>query len=789
MNQPKSALISGVKYLLFLFALTPLLVSDSLYFFPFVFPKLLFYRTVVEAALVLFLLQLVLDFYKSRTLPTFRYLRNPVFLFVALFFLSAAVSTVFAPNAFRAFFGNVERGEGLYGVLHYFVFLILSLFVFRKNDWFTFFKLLLGVSLISSFYAWLQYATIDEFPFAFPPSGKPFEGQPGSFHGNPAFLASYLILSLGAAALVFWNSAKKSFWRYASGLIGLFSIATIFITAIRGAVLGLAVGLAFALALVIFNENRKARKLLFLNTGVIMLLALIAFGLVFWSTKEAPFWLKVPGLNRITALSFDNPSVVTRLIGAEISWNAFLEKPVFGWGMENYNVAYNKHFDPSYSFYAEDWFDRAHNRLADIAVMQGVFGLIAYLGLFVAMFVFIFKKRKTDELFARAAPALGAVVVAHFVNNLFLFDQITSYVPFFAILGFLIASSGDDETYSARKFDFNPHFLVLPLVLVAFGVLYALYFWNYLPARQAIVFRDAVRTKVGEKILAASDEFLVPYNFAQGEVRLKLVEIIYNSGLLGNEKFRPLVEKALESLEETARREPYEPRRLSALIESYNEMAKNDPSLYDKSEVFAREAVALSPKRQGLLYHLAFILAGQERFDEAIELSREALALEPRAAKSHYDLAIALALAADSEKYKGTARQLELRRESIAELETALDLGGRKLGSLEPYAGDDITATQFYLFLESDLKNMVVLYRAFDRPDRMIEILEILIAFHPENIDYRYDAIIVSRTLRNKEKIIAHAEVLKKLDPSLESDMNLIIDLAEQEDWETLDTL
>ncbi|KKT89047.1 MAG: O-antigen ligase [Parcubacteria group bacterium GW2011_GWB1_45_10] len=784
--------------LLFLFALTPLVVSDSFYLFPFVLPKVIFLRSVIGLALILFLADVLAGFFKTRTFPSFRFWKNPIFIFVCLFLISAALSSIFAPNAYRAFFGNAERSEGLYGILHYFVFMILSLLIFRKKDWFTFFKILLVVGFISSFYAWLQYLRIDKFPLAFPA-----EAQPGSFHGNPAFLASYLILLFAPAAFIFLNSKEGSFWRYASVFVSVFAFATVFITAIRGAILGLAAGLTVLLIILAFSSKLKVRKLFFVNISVILLLVLIAFGFTFWTTKDSPFWLKIPGLNRLTSLSFENPSVVTRLVGLKISWDAFKEKPILGWGMENYGIAYNKHFDPSYSFYAEDWFDRAHNRVADIAVMQGLFGFLAYFGLLGSVFYLFFKewKKKNEGEISRAAPVLAAVFAAYFVNNFFLFDQITSYIPLFGILGFLIAESNIGRSDlpnidgNVRRSDLrgigqkiNPYLFALPALVLTGGVLWALYFWNYLPVYQVITLRDAVRSRVGQNILAASDKFLTPYNYIQMEIRKQFLEIIYNSKLITNEKFKPLADKALQAMEEFTDKEPFDPRHFSSLIESYNERAKEDPSLFTKTEVFARKAVALSPNRQGLLYHLAFTLAGEERFDEAIELSRETLALDPRIAKAHYELAINLALAADSEKYKGTPKQMEYRTEALKELDEALDLGSRRLGSLEPYSGSDITNTQYYLFLESDLKNMVILYRSLGLPDRMAKVLEILIVSHPENKDYRYDAMVVYRALRDKDKIIEHAEALKKLDPALASDMDTIIDLAEKGEWEILDS-
>ncbi len=773
----------GIKILLLATALTPLIVSDYLYFFPFVFGKAVFYRSIIEIALVLFVIYLLVQSYKNNQeseIGNWKFLKHPLFLFTFLFFVSAGVSSFLAPNAYRAFFGDMQRGEGFFGLIHYFIFLFIALVIFQKKDWLNFFKISLVVALISNFYAWLQYFQVVKFPFALAPAG-----QPGSFSGNAAFLASYLIFIFGFAFLVFRDSAQKSFWRYFAVFISIASFLTIFITAIRGAILGTAFGSLFLFGYFAFRGFESTlfskKRMQMLAAG--LLIALITFSFVFWLTMSAEFWLKAPGIRRLTSVSLENPSVITRLLALKVSWSAFKEKPILGWGMENYGVAYNKHYDPAYSFYAEDWFDRAHNRIADIAVMQGVLGLLSYFGVLGLMFYL-------------APPFLMAVFIAYFIQNLFLFDQLTSYIPFFALAGFLIINSPEmGEKFGVLRLNFDKIGSKLKLALwpiaaiITIAVFYSLYSYNYVPVYQARNFKQAMKLKVGEKILVASDSFLKPYNFMQMEIRTKFVEIMYNSKLVSKKQFASLVDKGLDSLEEVTEKEPFDPRNFSLLMESYNERAKEDASIFKKTEVFAQKAVELSPKKQGLLFLLSFILSGQGRYEESIKIVRQVLALDERVAKSHYELAVTLLLAADSELYKETPKRWEYRAEAEKELDLAREWGRKKLGSLETYSGSDLSSTQYYLFLESDLKNMAVLYRSLGKPDKMVDILEVLLYFYPNNKDYRYDAVIIYRALRNKKGIIRHAEELKKLDSSLANDMDIVIDLAKKENWEILDTL
>ena len=280
-------LSKSIKALLFAAAFTPLIISWSTVF-PFILGKTLFFRTVIEIALILFVIYLtfkLLNLYafklkdlnlktklkdlnlktklKDLNFKTFKLLnllKNPLFILISLFFVSLAVSAVFAENSYRAFWGDLERGEGLFGMLHFFAFLIMAVSVFEKKDWLNYFKISLVIGFVVIFYALLQYFDIKKFPFALMPEARPI-----SYIGNSAFLATHMFFLIMFAVIVFFETFKLlnfetfkllnfetfkllnfKFWRYFSLLIIVLSAATIFITATRGAILGLLVG-AFAL--------------------------------------------------------------------------------------------------------------------------------------------------------------------------------------------------------------------------------------------------------------------------------------------------------------------------------------------------------------------------------------------------------------------------------------------------------------------------------------------------------------------------------------------------------------
>ena len=88
------------------------------------------------------------------------------------------------------------------------------------------------------------------------------------------------------------------------------------------------------------------------------------------------------------------PNSQARLGAWEAGLRAFAERPLLGWGPENFGAAYGRHA----SGFAARWVshDRAHNALVETAVTTGIPGLAAWLALWAATFVVL----------ARALPRL-----------------------------------------------------------------------------------------------------------------------------------------------------------------------------------------------------------------------------------------------------------------------------------------------------------------------------------------------------------------------------------------------
>ena len=702
-----------LKGLLLTTAILPLIFITNL-LYPFVFGKALFLRAIIHLALLVFLMLLIRDPDLWKQIK--QRLKSPIVLLVALFFVSAIISSLFAIDSYRAFWGSGERMEGLFMMLHYAAFFFMSVAIFNKKDWLNFLKISLLVSTVVAFFGWLQVLGVDKIPFA------KVKARPDAFLGNTGYTSSYFLFILFSALIIRLQSLKKYFWYYFSSAVAAISLVMIIMSATRGVFVGL---LAAAVLALFYWRKRVFRNRKRYMTGLI-LLAVILVG--FMTTRSMPFWQNIPGVDKVASFSLDQATIQTRLIAAGVSWEAIKERPLFGWGLENYNIAYNKYFDPEYSLYENRWFDRSHNRVLDVAVMQGLLGLLIYLAIFI---VTIYKLGKLDN---RLGKLLIILLVAYFVQSLFWFDHLVAYLMLFAFLAFsaVLTRSEKDVDYQEQKSAQRVQSIAgLFLLLAGILFLYSTYV-HFVIYRQAKLSTD-IRSKItdakliDEKLKSAFE----PYSFIQLEARGLFVDLLTNKGAFARKELNFIADKALAYQEDLIDKDPTNPISMIRLSEAYHQRAAINPEYHNKGEVLMRKASKLSPTRQEIYYRLAIHLASQKKKEEAVEVARYAVDLNPKVGRAQYVLGLILSIAGGHEN----------RIEGEDLIAKALEMQG-------------------LFFVGVDANNLISIYSAN-------------IVYHAQR--------------RDKDRVLSNAKQLRKvvkeyLPDKLER-VDKIIRLAEDNDW------
>lgn len=578
-------------------------------------------------------------------------------LFVSVFMLVLVMSTLFAVNPFRAFFGDVERGEGLLTLLYLCGLFVLCGLLFEKKDWVLFFK---GTILVGYILFIQQFSELL--------SGV---DRPAASTGNPIYLATIFLFVLFSAweIIRYYQSGEKKLsavlWIAGSYLIILCSVFSMFATKTRGAIAGFFVGIVVVLLYMLVGKEYRVSglKKQFRKWVVGALGALVLVGIVFIATSQAGFWKHIPGFDRLSEFNGNDATLQTRLISLGVSLKAInpasngVGKFLFGWGMENFNVAYNTYYNPKYFQFEQAWFDRAHNKLMDVLVMNGFTGFIAYVGIWVALWVGLRKKEKGEsqqEVLRQAQDVTGNVLpilffsVAYFVQNLFVFDSIVTYVPFFVFLAYVAYVQNGEDGYSVIEKQKSKQnvlqgklFTLFPSIVAICAVFYIVAFiaWTWIPYGQTHTYIQFIRQqkKVSVKDIAP---LFKPYTFVQELIRQHFLRGIVDQ-YAGKNGEQELFLFGVLQLQDLVSREPYNPRFFITLGDAYGGVAKRGRTEYFvQAEEAYQKAYALTPKRQDVRYLLAFNYTQQGKTADAIRLLRETIDLNPQAPDSYYHLGV-----------------------------------------------------------------------------------------------------------------------------------------------------
>ncbi len=423
--------LKGISYIGIYGGLLLPLVFIPVVIFPFVFSKLIFFQVLIGLTFPAYAALAWME-------PKYRPRWKPLYGAIFAYFLAIGLSVVFAIDPLRAWWGNQERMNGLFTVLHFFLWMTMLVSVLKTWDqW----KKILGYQIVLSVF--MACVALLQIPF---PKLLLFQAGPrvGGLLDNPIYMAGYQIFSFFLIALL-WMKTESKTVRILLGLALLFDAGAFMVAQSRGALLGLAVGIvAFGGMWVLLSKNRKAKA------GV--MIAVVAFFSLYgvaYTLKEQPFIKETP-MYRLLDL---RATTETRFIAWKIAWNGFLERPLTGWGYDNFHILFNKKYNPeSLRFgYYETWFDRAHNTVMDTLAMTGLLGILTYTSIWGALFYSVFRAYRKGWIDAPFASVLTALPVAYFVQNLFVFDQPAGFTMSFFMYAFIIASTSGEFVGKKEK--------------------------------------------------------------------------------------------------------------------------------------------------------------------------------------------------------------------------------------------------------------------------------------------------------------------------------------------------
>lgn len=415
--------------------------------FPFIFYiKYLYYGTTsrsINLVIVVEVLAVIIGLALLSRERRLKIAKSPITLALLAFLVVLVVSAFAGVDLHTSFWSRATRMTGIFYFLHIGFFYLCLMMVFqsdKKRD------LLIKTFLISAaIFSVGALLARDGLGLIF--AEKPWQGFT---FGNSSFAAMYVYAAfILSFYYVFSLEGVRRWWHKLLPLVyvinpffinkdlwlGKINVLDDPLTVLGGAqasavtAIVSVVGL-FGIYLISKIKSRKIRIRAFFATGMIG--AAIFVGAVYSFLTPGKFLHE----------AYLNQETPARPIVWELSKESISQKPLLGWGTDNFDRAFEANYDNrllEQKNGAEPWFDRAHNIFIDQTVESGYVGLAAYLLVYLAILAsMIYVMWKSSN---RNQQALAAVITVYFVGHMLelqtAFDTSISYIAvvFMAALG------------------------------------------------------------------------------------------------------------------------------------------------------------------------------------------------------------------------------------------------------------------------------------------------------------------------------------------------------------------
>ncbi|OQB19209.1 MAG: O-Antigen ligase [Parcubacteria group bacterium ADurb.Bin192] len=609
--------------------------------FPFVFSKLIFFQILIGLT---FPAYAVLAWIEPKYRPRWSYL----YLAIGAYFVALLLSVIFAVDPIRAWWGNQERMNGLFTLLHFLMWLTMTTSLIKTWDqW----KTLLNYQIILGVF--MACVALLQKPF---PKLLMFPAGPrvGGLLDNPIYSGAYQLFILFFIALL-WFKTKSNGWKTWYVIAFITSLTALFAAGSRGPFMGLIFAMVISAATVgLLHHSKKIRIGII---GAILACAFLYIGIVTVGVKTPAFESfakSFPTASRIFSLQ---TGTAGRFIAWDIAWQGFLERPLTGWGLDDFHILFNRKYNPESlrAGYYETWFDRAHNTVMDVFSMTGIVGFVTFLGLWIMLYVTIIKARLKKHIDIPTTAVLMGLPAGYFLQNIFVFDHPAAFSMSYLLyalvicIGFPVFAGKEElQVKDEKPAPTNP------VPWVAYGLLQAVFIlliWltSVMPAYASyLVIKGNTYFGAGnlsewlnysKKAAAIQTPYLDEQTFLHSR---NLISLADSGRLTQWPEWRAMFDLAREVSDRhlVTHGINAHPRFIYAnLLQSVGRAVK-DPDIQKQAEDQFLEAIKESPKRQQLFFSYGRLLTEMGRPQEAVEQFRRAVSFDEEIGEAWWYLGI-----------------------------------------------------------------------------------------------------------------------------------------------------
>lgn len=572
-------LVNILKKGFYLILLTPLLYQARVAY-PLLTVRTAAFQILVELMSAVYLSLIIFE-------PKFRPRLTLLFISFTAFFTIIFLSGWWGVDWRVSLWSFPERMIGSFALLHFWALFVILVGLSREINWRHLLLFSFAVSVVAALSVfWLGGIS-----------------RPGGVLGNPNFLSAYLLMNFFLGLYLFIKDSilptlnlrddrrKSLVWLWLIGAGLVLQLVAMMLAQTRGVFLGLLAGLFWAGGQWLWPSRTRLwqKKKIWVAT---LTLFVLAAGGGFWLTKEASWWRAVPVLARFADKELWQ-SASPRLNAWEVGWRGMRERPLLGWGWENFDKVVNKYYEPTRwrQSGGELFFSKPHN----ILIEYGVSGGLALITAFLIFWGTAFYKTKN--------PFLRGGLLAYLIPNLVSLDSFGTYLMLVLLLALIDREMIDGEVSNKVKWPF--------LLIALTAAMIPIYFVNLRGPYQDFEIRDRV-------------------------ANLKR----------GDENF----EADLAQLEEVIKRRPQDYFMRLAYAEATPRFLSINSHLMEKTEAQLQEAIKISPRRQQAYYAWAKLKTVAGDIKGVIEAMEKAVALNPKEANSHFLYGIFLLQLNDIEK-------------------------------------------------------------------------------------------------------------------------------------------
>ena len=712
----EKACVFIIRYGTYLVLFAPLWIFKYS-FFPFVTPKTILFRVIVE---IIFAAYLIL----AISIPKYRPRKNALLIAIALFLAILILTSITGINFARSFWSTHERMTGLLTMFHLFAFFIVLSSVFKhRKDW----EKILAVSIFVGVVLSLYVLFSDQA-----------STRGGGTIGNGSFMAAYLLFSVFFALILFLT--KKGGWRIYTSISLIVLIWNLLTSDSRGVIFSFWIGIGLLILSYLFFSQKKLLKRIGLGLILFLLISSVILAVVqsgFVKDK----------------MSHTLGEMGSRFVVWRAGWQAWQERFWLGWGPENFNVGFSRYFNPCMFINEcgnEIWFDRTHNIVLDTTTSSGLIGLLSYLSIFaVAIFGLLRAcKRVVEKRNVFIPLGMAVLLLVYFAQNLLVFDMINTYLMFFLSLAFIVflTSKEEDESQKETKTQIRP---INPFFTgaIVIGLIFSLWVFNIQPllaaCNTAKMIAYSQRPDVANVLFEKSlNSWMLKYETREqfGQMVSRYTAETGES----REAVQASFELAIKEMEKSIQKNPIDFRHhlfLGRLYTSYYYFSPNQAILERAQEVLEK-SIELSPSNQQGYWYLSEVKFAEKKYKEAIDLLKKAVELEPRFGQSYWYLVIAYHLDGD--------------------LQSALEQVQKTEQVRYPYD---------WRINQDNIKRVLSIYNALNDTDNLLSLHEEAVELHPQESQFWANLAQLYANAGRFSEARQTAEKLLELQPDLEQDI------------------